>query len=190
MKELAKYDWKQLETEFILGDYKSVSEFLKTKGIKMSGSTKKQTKGWKEKKVQKEDKKSTKIIEKVTEKQIDDTVEKIFNVRELAELLGIKVQEAAEELNKRMKKSTTKTKTINYDYIMKKPSFEKIEEKEVFEEYITIIDKKGLKELTSALKDINDILYNKTNPGDNKESLADIIQAAYEKRKGENNADN
>lgn len=46
---MAKYDWKQLEKEYILSDYKSVSSFLKDKGIKSNGSTKKSTKGWKEK---------------------------------------------------------------------------------------------------------------------------------------------
>ena len=37
---MAKYDWKQLEKEYILGNYKSVSSFLKDKGIKQNGSTK------------------------------------------------------------------------------------------------------------------------------------------------------
>lgn len=33
---MAKYDWKQLEKEYILSEYKSVSSFLKDKGIKQS----------------------------------------------------------------------------------------------------------------------------------------------------------
>lgn len=33
---MAKYDWKQLEQEYILSEYKSVSSFLKDKGIKQS----------------------------------------------------------------------------------------------------------------------------------------------------------
>lgn len=41
---MAKYNWKQLEREYILGSYKSVSAFLKDKGIKQNGSTKKSTK--------------------------------------------------------------------------------------------------------------------------------------------------
>ena len=48
---MAKYNWKQLEKEYILSDYKSVSSFLKNKGISINGSTKKSTKGWKNKKV-------------------------------------------------------------------------------------------------------------------------------------------
>lgn len=41
---MAKYDWKQLEKEYILSDYKSVSSFLKNKGMNQNGSTKKRTK--------------------------------------------------------------------------------------------------------------------------------------------------
>lgn len=41
---MAKYDWKQLEKEYILSDCKSVSSFLKDKNIKNNGSTKKRTK--------------------------------------------------------------------------------------------------------------------------------------------------
>ena len=78
---MAKYDWKQLEKEYILSECKSVSSFLKEKGIKPNGSTKKNTKGWKKKKVQKEYKKSTKIIEKVTEKEIEKEVD--INTRHL-----------------------------------------------------------------------------------------------------------
>lgn len=33
---MAKYDWKQLEKEYILSEYKSVNSFLKFKGIKQS----------------------------------------------------------------------------------------------------------------------------------------------------------
>lgn len=78
---MAKYDWKQLEKEYILGNYKSVSSFLKDKEIKNNGTTRKHTSGWKEKKKQKEDKKATKIIEKVTEKEIRKEVD--VNTRHL-----------------------------------------------------------------------------------------------------------
>lgn len=41
---MAKYNWKQLEKEYILSDSKSVSAFLKDRKITQSGSTKKSTK--------------------------------------------------------------------------------------------------------------------------------------------------
>ena len=78
---MAKYDWKQLEKEYILSDYKSVSSFLKDKGINNNGTTRKHTSGWKDKKRQKEDKKATKIIEKVTEREIEKEVD--INTRHL-----------------------------------------------------------------------------------------------------------
>ena len=78
---MAKYDWKQLEKDYILGDYKSVSSFLKDKGINNNGTTRKHTSGWKDKKRQREDKKATKIIEKVTEKEIEKEVD--INTRHL-----------------------------------------------------------------------------------------------------------
>lgn len=78
---MAKYDWKQLEKEYILSDYKSVSAFLKEKNISNNGTTRKHTSGWKDRKRQKEDKKATKIIERVTEKEIEKEVD--INTRHL-----------------------------------------------------------------------------------------------------------
>lgn len=52
---MSKYNWKELEKEYIIGDYKSVSSFLKEKNILNNGTTRKNTKGWKSKKRQKEE---------------------------------------------------------------------------------------------------------------------------------------
>jgi hypothetical protein len=81
VSEVAKYDWKQLEKEYILSDHKSVSSFLKDKGIKNNSYSRNNTKGWKEKKRQHTDKKVTKTIEKVTEKEIEKEVD--INTRHL-----------------------------------------------------------------------------------------------------------
>ena len=78
---MAKYDWKQLEKEYILSEYKSVKEFLRSKDIKSTGNTNKQTKGWAEKKATKEQQKSNKIVEKVIEKEIEKEVD--INTRHL-----------------------------------------------------------------------------------------------------------
>ena len=74
---MAKYNWKDLEKEYILGDYKSVSAFLKDKEIPNNGSTRKQTSGWSEAKRQKQDKEKTKTIEKVIEKESEKEAKKI-----------------------------------------------------------------------------------------------------------------
>ena len=78
---MAKYDWKQLEKEYILSEYKSVKEFLRSKDIKSTGNTNKQTKGWADKKAKKEQQKSNKIVEKVIEKEIEKEVD--INTRHL-----------------------------------------------------------------------------------------------------------
>ena len=78
---MAKYYWKQLEKEYILSEYKSVKEFLRSKDIKSTGNTNKQTKGWAEKKATKEQQKSNKIVEKVIEKEIEKEVD--INTRHL-----------------------------------------------------------------------------------------------------------
>ena len=78
---MAKYDWKQLEKDYILSEYKSVKEFLRSKDIKSTGNTNKQTKGWAEKKATKEQQKSNKIVEKVIEKEIEKEVD--INTRQL-----------------------------------------------------------------------------------------------------------
>lgn len=77
-----------------------------------------------------------------------------------------------------------KTKTVKYDYKCNKPSKEIIDEKEEIISYMGIIDKKGLKELTSALKDLNDIINNKQNEDSVTQSLAEAIQKAYEQKAG------
>lgn len=182
---MAKYDWKQLEKEYILSDYKSVSSFLKDKGIKSNGSTKNRTKGWKNKKVLKEEQKSTKVIEKVLEKESEKEANEIIQVKDVANDLLSKIVQANNELNIHIARNKKKTKTVEYDYKCNKPSKEIINEEEKIKSYIDIIDRKGLKELTSALKDLNDILTNKSEEGNNVQSLAETIQKAYESKAGD-----
>lgn len=153
-----KYDWKQLEKEYILGEHKSVSSFLKDKRINNNSYARNNTKGWKEKKRQNTDKKVTKTIEKVTEKESEKEAEKIIQIKDVANDLLKKVLEANNELNIHLATNKVKTKTVEYDYAVKKPKKETVEEKEEIKSYTDIIDKKGLKELTSALKNLNDIL--------------------------------
>lgn len=78
---MAKYDWKQLEKEYILSECKSVSSFLKYKGINNNSYARNNTKGWKEKKRQNTDKKVAKTIQKINEKEIEKEVD--INTRHL-----------------------------------------------------------------------------------------------------------
>lgn len=181
---MAKYDWKQLEKEYILSNYKSVSAFLKDKGINNNSYARNNTKGWKEKKRQNTDKKVTKTIEKVTEKESEKEAQKIIKVNDVANNLLSKIVQANEELNMHLARNKKKIKVVEYDYKTNKPSKETIDEQEEIKSYIDIIDRKGLKELTSALKDLNDILEPRQE-GNNNKSLAEAIQKAYESKVGD-----
>jgi len=131
---VAKYDWKQLEKEYVLSNYKSVSAFLKNKGIKATGNTNKQTKGWKNKKAKKEQKKSKKTIEKAIEKESEKEAQRIVDIKNIANDLALKVVQASKETNL----------YIDADGEIQKG----------------LINTKGLKQITSALKDLQDILIN------------------------------
>ena len=148
---MAKYNWIELEKEYVLGDYKSVSAFLKEKNIPNNGSTKKSTKGWKSKKVLKEEQKSTKVIEKVLERKSEQEVQRILKINDVANNLLKKVMEATDELN------------IQVDMFGN--------------QHNSIIDRSDLKKMTSALKDLNDILSNKEEPKNNNGILGDLIGA-------------
>ena len=155
---MAKYNWKELEKEYILGDYKSVNAFLKSKNIPRNGNTQKAVKGWNNKKVQKEFEKSSKTIQKVIEKEAEREANKILNVKDTAEELLKKINDSIKELDRYVAKTTTKTKTVKYDYKAMKPKEEVTVEKNIVNEYKAIIDRFGLKQLASALKDVNDII--------------------------------
>lgn len=182
---MAKYDWKQLEKEYILGDYKSVSSFLKDKNIPNNGNTKKSTKGWKNKKVLKEEQKSTKVIEKVIEKESEKEAKKIVDLKSIANDLAFNIIKANTQLEQYIVKNKTKTKTVEYNYKVSKPQKETITEKEEIEILDGIIDRQGLKQLTSALKDVNDILTNKETGNSSQQSLAEAIQEAYKNKVGD-----
>lgn len=175
---MAKYDWKQLEKEYILSDYKSVSAFLKDKNIKNNGTTRKYTSGWKDKKRQKEDRKATKTIEKVTEKEAEKEAQQIVDIKSIANDLALNIIKANSQLETYIVKKKKKTKKVKYDYKVSKPSEEETTENEEIETMDGIIDRQGLKMLASALKDLNEII------GDNKETNKETLDKLDEVLKG------
>lgn len=180
---MAKYDWKQLEKEFILSDYKSVSAFLKDKGIKRNGSVQQAVKGWNEKKVQKEFEKSSKVIEKTIEKESEKEAKQIADLKSIANDLALNIIKANSQLETYIVKKKKKTKTVKYDYKVGKPQEETTTENEEIETMDGIVDRQGLKMLASALKDLNEILTdkqgnNETDLNNAKEILVKIKEVA------------
>lgn len=159
---MAKYDWKQLEKEYILGDYKSVSDFFKSKQIPNNSRNRNNTKGWKEKKWQKRDKNVTKTIEKIIEKESEKEAQQIVDIKSIANQLALNVIKANKEINMYVDSKGNKKSGM--------------------------IDIKGIKQLTSALKDLNDIL----KPNEQKEDQEGLtkVEELLSKIKEEANNDN
>lgn len=155
---MAKYEWKKLKKDYILGDYKTITAFLKEKNIPNNGTIRKMTAGWKEEKRQKQDKINTKVVEKVIEKQAEKEANEIVNINKVANNLLEKINQASNELTKQV---------------------------DMFgNEHEGIIIRSDLKKLTSALKDIDDILKdkNKTNDIEDLTVLADMLGFGDNKR--------
>ena len=148
---MAKYAWENLEKEYILGNYKSVSAFLKEKEIPNNGSTRKQTTGWGDKKRQKEDKIKTKTVQKTIEKQSEIDSEKAVKINDVANKLLVKIMNATDEINKNM------------------DMFGNIHE--------GIVNRADIKKLTSALKDINDIISSNSGTKEIEEKLDELLEA-------------
>ena len=134
--------------------------------------------GWKEKKALKEEKKSTKTIEKVIEKESEKEAQQIVNIKALANDLALNIMKANSQLETYIVKNKKKTKKVKYDYKVSKPSEEEITENEEIETMQGIIDRQGLKMLTSALKDLNEII------GEDKESNKETLEKLDEVLKG------
>ena len=175
---MAKYDWKQLEKEYILSNYKSVSDFLKEKGINNNSYARNNTKGWKEKKRQNTDKKVTKTIEKVTEKEAEKEATQIVNMKSIANDLLLNIKKANSQLETYIVKNKKKTKKVKYDYKVSKPNEEEITENEEIETMNGMIDRQGLKMLASALRDLNEII------GEDKEANEETLEKLDEVLKG------
>lgn len=184
---MAKYDWKQLEKEYILSDYKSINAFLKDKGISRNKTTNIQTKEWNIKKHQKDIKKTSKTVEKTIEKEAEKEAQQIVDVKSIANDLALNIIKANSQLETYIIKKKKKTKTIKYDYKVSKPQEETTTENEEIETMNGIIDRQGLKMLASALKDLSEILTdkqenNKTDLNNAKEILVKIKEVAENDR--------
>lgn len=158
---MAKYDWKQLEKEYILSDYKSVKEFLENKNMKYNGNARDKTKGWTEKRVTKQEEKSNKTVEKTIEKESENEAQQIADLKSIANNLALNIIKANSQLETYIVKKKKKTKTVKYDYKVGKPQEETTTENEEIETMDGIVDRQGLKMLASALKDLNEILVDK-----------------------------
>ena len=78
-------------------------------------------------------------------------------ILEISDKLLEKIEKSIEEIDRCVIKTKERTKNVEYDFDLKKPVSESVEEKENIDIIEGMIDKMGLKQLVSTLKDIKDI---------------------------------
>ncbi len=86
-------------------------------------------------------------MEQDREKRILDISDKLLD----------KIEKSISEIDRCVIRTKERTKNVEYDFDLKKPINESIEEKENIDIIEGMIDKMGLKQLVSTLKDIKDI---------------------------------
>lgn len=86
-------------------------------------------------------------MEQDREKRILDISDKLLD----------KIEKSISEIDRCVIKTKERTKNVEYDFDLKKPVSESVEEKENIDIIEGMIDKMGLKQLVSTLKDIKDI---------------------------------
>lgn len=178
-------DWQGIKTEYITTDtsYRKLAEKygIHYKVISERGKDE----GWVELRSQHRDKTLTKTLDKISNKQSD----KMARIDKLTDKLLDKLEQAIEELDLQLAKHTDKTKTIEYnnDRRPDKPTKETIHEEEKLLEVKSIIDRQGLKQIASALKDIKEVKMLRSEL-DRQEQEARIDKLRAESQKNEETA--
>lgn len=135
-----KHDWDAYRIEYLKGDFKSLSEFLRTKGIKPNtGFVAKQTKTWIEEKAKIQEQKRQKINNQILEEQKRKRFGELEG-RVLARLYaGMDAFETIQRFQAR------------YSMLADEVEAEEDDEKNKFR-IMSLMDPKGLKEFASATK--------------------------------------
>lgn len=148
-------DWNKIKTEYVTSDtsYRLLAEKYGVSRVQIGNVGKKE--GWVELRRQHLDSVLTKGLEKETEKAAN----RLARVNDLTDRLLDKIERAIMELDLQIARNVTKTKVIEYNNDLRpdKPTKEIVEEKESVEEISTIVDRQGLKQIASALRDIKEV---------------------------------
>ncbi len=150
------FDWTKIKTEYITTDNSSYRKLAEKYSIPLGTICKRaKRENWPVLKQQSYDKKVTKTIASVEDKQ----VKKLERILTITDRLLDKIETAVDELDLQLRKKTEKVKEIEYnnDERPDKPTKETIHETEEVTEVRTIIDRKGIQELASAIKSLKEV---------------------------------
>ncbi len=148
-------DWQAIKTEYITTNT-SYRKLTQKHGVGYSViGERARLEGWVEQREQFRNKTITKAVDKMSSKKAD----KMTRIDDLADKLLEKLEQAITELDLQLYKHTDKTKVIEYNNDLRpdKPTKETIHEEEKLLEAKSIVDRQGLKQIASALKDIKEV---------------------------------
>lgn len=148
-------DWQAIKTEYITTDT-SYRKLAQKHGVSYQAIChRSKDEGWIAQREQHMNKTISKAIDKISSKKAD----KMARIDDLADKLLEKLEQAITELDLQLYKHTDKTKVIEYNNSLRpdKPTKETIHEEEKLLEAKSIVDRQGLKQIASALKDIKEV---------------------------------
>ncbi len=149
-------NWEAIKCEYITDSTTSYRKLAEKYGISYNAiGNRARKENWQEQRDQYSTKTVTKALDKISDKKAD----KMARIDDLADKLLDKLEQAITELDLQLFKHTDKTKVIEYnnDRRPDKPTKETIHEEEKLLEAKSIVDRQGLKQIASALKDIKDV---------------------------------
>ena len=167
--------WIKIKNEYINTEI-SQRKLAQKRGTSVRTLTKKAKKeNWKKYKETQRNKIATKVQQKTVEKIVNKEVDRIGKIVILTDDLLLKVQQAITELENDVVTNKLKIKTVEYKdkTAIGKPTKETVIEKEEQVVVNTLVDRLGLVQVSTALKNIKDILVSQQD--DNGVKVVQII---------------
>ena len=150
------WNWKKIKAEYITTDKSSYRKLAEKYDIPLGTLQKRAKKeNWSGLKRQSGDRTVAKTIAVIEDKQVD----KMARIQDITNRLLDKIEQAVEELDIQLFKSVEKVKEIEYNNPERpdKPTKEVIHEEEKITELHTIVDRKGVQELSAAIKNLKEV---------------------------------
>ena len=148
-------DWEAIKLEYITSD--TTYQALANKyGMRMQTVAERSKKeDWRSARKKHKEKIVKRAVRKTEKKEAD----RLKRILKAGDRLLAKLEKAINELDIQICKEVEKTKIIEYNNDLRpdKPTKEIIEEKENVKEYKTIIDRRGLQQLSNALNSLRDV---------------------------------
>ena len=148
-------DWQKIKTEYITTDT-SYRKLAQKYGVNSTTIAKR---AGKEDWVSQRNQQASRTLSKTLAADSKRKADRMARIQDATDLLLDKIEQAITELNIQLAKETHKERVVEYNNPDRpdKPTKEITHETEKILEFASIIDRQGLKQIASALKDIKEV---------------------------------